>query len=369
MSEQTKNPSAGDALAAAERVADLAHELRSPLGGIESMIALLGESKSASDQDALIAGLRSAAAHLRTVANTLLKPETRTAHTVTVSDALRFFSVSARSRARSVGMAFHQEIEPGCGNLIIGDGTALRQMLENLVDNAIRHSGANEIALHVKPSAADTQQVRFEVTDCGKGMDPTVAARLNGEVTAGAGMGLSIVSRLARAQGGSSGVAARGDGPGCCVWFTTPVVGLREAARSAVVPEEQLAAPILVVEDDAVNQLLLKTVLGHLGHAVETTHSPIQALELLRVNHYSAIFSDMSMPEMDGWNFIRQMRANGCNLPIVGVTGHVLAEDKKRTMDAGANWVVEKPVTVHDLRQALIAIGLRDPMLRQVSAA
>lgn len=366
MTEQTKNLAASKTIAAAKRVADLAHELRSPLGGIESMIALLGESKAASDQDALIAGLRAAAAHLRTVANTLLRPDQRNAEAVVVGEALAFFAVSARARARAASMAFHQDIEPSCQNMILADGTALRQMLENLVDNAIRHSGGNEVSLHVRPAATDPAQACFEVLDTGKGcasMAGPCGATQNGS------KGLGIVSRLARDAGGSSGFSPRSDGPGCTAWFTVPVSGRREVARPVVRPAQAVAAPILVVEDDANNQLLLKTVLGHLGYAIEAAQSAGEAMELLRNGAYSAIFSDRNIPGADGSVFIGELRAAGCTLPIIGVTDHVLPADKQRTLEAGADWVVEKPVTVHDLRQALIATGLRDPMLRQVSSA
>lgn len=366
MTEQLKNAPVGETLAAAERVADLAHELRSPLGGIESMIALLGESKAASEQDALIAGLRSAAAHLRTVANRLLRQDARAAESVVVSDALAFFSVSARARARAGNMVFHQDVDPICAATIVADATTLRQMLENLVDNAIRHSGGNTITLRVTPTEGDSGQVCFEVLDTGAGE----TSRAGGaETDKTGGKGLAIVANLARSGGGASGFGPRSDGPGCRAWFTVPVLGRRDAIGQNAAPTPVAVAPILVVEDDAINQLLLKTVLGHLGYTIEPAQSVAEALALLRTGTYSAIFSDMSIPDVDGWTFVRQLRQSGCTIPIVGVTGHVLPEDKRRTLDAGADWVVEKPVTVHDLRQALIATGLRDPMERQVNAA
>ena len=373
MSDTSKSP-AGETMNP-DRIADMAHELRSPLGGIESMISLLGESKSAADQAALIAGLKSAAAHLRSVANQLLRPETNAAESVRLGDAVRFFAVSARSRARAAGMRFRQEIAPDCDGMMIADGIALRQMLENVVDNAIRHSNGGEIVLRVRqrPDAPGGDMVECAVLDDGAGFESGAASRLfrRGETsgaTSGSGLGLSIVARLAEAAGGKCGAGPRADAGGACVWFALPACA-RQAARAPQTPTPVEATPILVVDDDPMSRLLMKTVLGHLGHAAETAESPGEATALMQDRVFSAIFTDVAMPGTDGWAFIRALRRAGVEVPIVGVTGRVLPEDRKRTKEAGADWMIDKPVTIHDLRQALIAIGLRDPMIRQVSAA
>lgn len=378
MSEQIKNSNGVEAMSI-DRVADMAHELRSPLGGIESMISLLGQSRSPGDQDALIAGLRSAAAHLRTVANAMLKPdELPGSQSVSVADAIKFFSVAAGSRARAAGIAYRQDVAPACEGMVVADGTALRQMLENVVDNAIRHGGAGEIILRVQPitNTAGGAMVEFSVLDSGPGIDLATAPSLfdrgetRGSATAGSGIGLSIVSRLASQAGGTCGAGGRGDQKGACVWFTVPAnIARKPTQESDGVPPAAIQTPILVVDDDPMSRLLLKTVLGHLGHPAETASSPAEALTLMQDRVFAAVFTDMTMPGMDGWSFIRTLRQGGADLPVVGVSGRVTPEEKKRTIDAGANWVIDKPVTIHDLRQALIAIGLRDPMVRQVSAA
>jgi len=374
MTEQPKSSDTADGAAlSSEHLANLAHELRSPLGGIEAMIALLGETRAASDQERLIEGLKAASAHLRAVANALLQPKAPTASSVTVGDALKMFAVAAASRAAGRGLTFRQEMDPASASAIVADGTALRQILENLVDNAVRHAAEGAVSLKVGLSDA---LLRFEVVNCGKGIAPLDAGRMFARTSSpdarpdGGGLGLNIVAELVGRQGGHCGAEALSEPAGTRVWFTLPVIG-HAKAEPREIPTVTPVARLLVVEDDATNRLLLKTVLEHMGYAVDTTGSPTEALGLIQTG-YAGLFTDMTMPEMDGWTLIRAIRAKGgayARLPIIGVTGRVAPEETARVIEAGGNWVVEKPVTIHDLRQALMATGLSDPMARQVASA
>lgn len=361
----------GDSLA--ERTADMAHELRSPLGGIESMLAALSATGARSDQEALIAGLKSAAAHLRNVANQMLKPSEASAAQMTpVTDAVKLFTVSAKSRAAAAGVPFRVSVAPGCEGVLVANGTVLRQMLENVVDNAIRHGGG-DVVLSV---GVESEMVTFEVVDQGAGMDGAVAAQAfrrgetMGAKSGGAGLGLAIVSRLVEEAGGACGAGPRQDGAaGTRVWFNVPVAGRKVEAEAQPAPEQPRGAPVLVVDDDPMSQVLMKTVLGHLGHDCETVASAIEAMVVMQDRVFSAVFTDLTMPGMNGWAFIQMLRREGVEIPIVGVSGRVTPEDKRRTIEAGANWALEKPVTVHDIRQALVVVGLADAMERQVRAA
>jgi two-component system sensor histidine kinase EvgS len=354
----------------AEQAADMAHELRSPLGGIESMLAQLSEATARSDQEALIAGLKAAAAHLRNVANAMLRPESPAGEATPVADAIRMFAVSARSRAAAAGHAFRCDVAADCEGVSVANGTALRQMLENVFDNALKHGGGN-VVLRV---ALRGEMVEFQVVDHGPGMNGEGAAQIfrrgetMGAKSGGSGLGLAIVARLAEANGGTCGAGPRSDGAtGASVWFTLPVASRKAGAEP--VEDAPRGAPVLVVDDDAMSQLLMKTILGHLGYECETVGSAIEAMVVMQDRVFSAVFTDLTMPGMNGWAFIQMLRREGVEVPIVGVSGRVTPEDKRRTIEAGANWALEKPVTIHDIRQALVAIGLRDPMQRQVHAA
>jgi CheY-like chemotaxis protein/anti-sigma regulatory factor (Ser/Thr protein kinase) len=362
-----------------ERLADLAHELRAPLGGIDAMVALLAESRAASDQEKLIEGLKAASAHLRSVANALLQPRIDPMRSVAVEDGLKFFAVAAASRAAARGLAYRQTLAAACERAIVADGTVLRQILENLVDNAVRHAEGGEVTLAVglDEGEKDSRCLRFEMTNRGAPLSPSEAGALfTRQQTpehrpSGAGLGLSIVAGLVSAAGGAYGVVPAGAGAGVTVWFTLPITGF---AASETKPPVAATPPIrlLIVEDDATNQLLLKTVLEHMGYVADTTGSPNEALRLLAQTPYAAVFTDISMPEMDGRDLIRAIRAlpgPASEMPVICVTGRVLPEDTRMVLQAGGNWVVRKPVTIHDLRQALIATGLRDPLARQVSSA
>lgn len=380
MSGQSNSADLGlEAGMSAERLADLAHELRAPLGGIDAMVTLLAESRAVSDQEKLIEGLKAASAHLRSVANSLLQPRVDPRNSVTVEDGLKFFSVAAASRAAARGVAYRQTLDKACEGAIIADGTALRQILENLIDNAVRHADGGEITLSVSKdgSAETTRALRFEITNRGDAL-PAAGAGLMftrqqtpDHKPAGAGLGLSIVAGLVSAAGGAYGAANTVDCSGVTVWFTLPVTGFAERKAEAPI----VAAPpvrLLIVEDDVTNQLLLKTVLEHMGYVAETTGSASDALRRVSETDYAAVFTDLGMPEMNGLDMIRSIRSMkgpAATMPIICVTGRVLPEDTRMVLQAGGNWVVRKPVTIHDLRQALIATGLRDPLARQVSSA
>jgi CheY-like chemotaxis protein len=348
------------------RMADVAHELRSPLGGIDAMIELLAGTRTNADQERLIAGLRAASAHMRAVASEVIGSGRggRRGEPVSVGEMMADFAVAAGARARARELLYVEDVSIPCETALVADGVALRQMLENLIDNAFRFTARGVVSARVTPvlDAAGAPQVRFEILDEGEGLSDAEMAEVFGRgVTfgkpgAGAGLGLSIVSRLAATLGGSCGVSRRTDKPGASFWFTLPVVGYREQPA----PEQtgnagpKARATILIVDDDATSRLLMTTVLDHLGFDTEATGSPTQALDRMAERSFAAVFTDMSMPEMDGCALISAIRAlpNG-GLPIVAVTGRVMAGDKAALTAAGCDDIVEKPVTIHDLRQAL----------------
>lgn len=362
----------GAITAAAERMADMAHELKSPLGGIDAMIELLASTRPSPEQEKLIAGLRAASAHMRSVAREVIDPvPSRDQDTVTVGEHLSLFSVSCLARARTRELLYRQEIAPPCETALVSSGKALRQMLENLVDNAFKHTEKGVILLRVTPAlgADGAPMVRFDVIDEGPGLTGEQARQIFergvtlADRVAGSGLGLSIVSRVAGEQGGSCGAAPRPDRQGAMFWFTLPVVGYKqvEAPVANGASHRNPGQPILIVDDDPTSRRLLSTVLDHLGFETFETESPKAALEMLAKGSFAAICSDISMSEMNGLDFIAAVRGlpgEVARLPVISVSGHSTPEARAELRSAGFDASVDKPLTIHELRKALIVTGL-----------
>ncbi|MCA0422275.1 MAG: hybrid sensor histidine kinase/response regulator [Proteobacteria bacterium] len=358
--------------ALAERLADMAHELRSPLGGIDAMIELLASTKPNAEQERLISGLRAASAHMRSLAREVIVPGAEPRSEATqVGVVLQQFSVAGVARARARELLYMQEVASPCETALVGSGVVLRQMLENLVDNAFRHAEKGVVSLRVTPALAPdgAPVVRFDVLDEGPGLTTEQAQRIFArgvtldDRSSGSGLGLAIVAKLAASHGGTCGASPRPDRPGAMVWFTLPVIGYCEAAKDEPATATHINAgrPILLVDDDATGRRLLRTVLDHLGFETRETESPRQALEWLETGSFAGVCTDISMAEMNGFEFIAAVRSlpgEAARLPVISVSGHTSADDHAALKAAGCDAWVDKPLTIHELRKALRATGL-----------
>lgn len=374
-------PVPGDVLTA-EAIADLAHELRSPLGGIEAMVDLLATTTRNPDQEQVIDGLKAAAAHLRAVAADLIgsgkagqKPRK------SVAEVLAAFAVASRARASAKGLRFVDSIDDWCGEVTATDSVAMRQILENLVDNAFRLTADGEIAFNATPvdRTNPARGIRLELCDNGPGLSADESAlvfqrgtMLPGRV-GGTGLGLSIVADIASRLGGRCGATSQGAGCGATFWVELPVMAMERsnAAAADFDPERDSARPILIVEDDAASRALLDTVLSHLGFTCISCPSPVEALDLLKERAVLAVMTDFAMPGMDGSAFVAAIRAMAGSvrqIPVIAVTGRVDPESKAQLLAAGCSDIVEKPLTIHDLRQALFRTNLLDNV-RKAKAA
>jgi len=371
----SQNQSAGHGRPSAltpDALADLAHELRSPLGGIEAMVELLAESVGRDRQDEVIDGLKAAAAHLRAVAAGLLGPA-GSAGQHDVEALIRSFSVATRARASLRALGFVERIDSSCTAIRMSDPVAVRQILENLVDNAIRLTPSGTIILDAAPCrSGDQQGLRLSVRDEGPGLGDHDAqkvfergAMLPGRA-GGTGLGLAIVAELVRKLGGSCGAGNRPDGRGAEFWVELPVAPASEATgpvtgQTGNSPYVNPGCPILIIDDDVSSRTLLTTVLDHLGFEAEACPSPMTALTILRSRPVLAVMTDVVMPEMDGCTLVSTIRAldgSSARLPIIAVTGKTDRETAQRLAEAGCDGVIGKPITVHDLRQMLLRTGL-----------
>jgi CheY-like chemotaxis protein len=364
----------------AQAVAEIAHELRSPLGGIEAMASILRQTGLSAEQTRLVDGLLAAAQHLRAVASDILDERAGdTGHLVceeadvALSPFIAALAVSAEARARAKGLAFELVMDPAVSPVVLADGRRIRQMLENLLDNAIKVTSTGTIRLslsHVDRRGA-FEGLRFEVEDTGPGFTAAQAAmlfrsfgRLDNGVP-GTGIGLSMVRRFAHAMGGEAGCNGR-PGEGATFWFTLRLKLPAEASGNnpatddghAEKVSESATRRILVVDDNQANRMIMAAVLEHFGFEMAEAATAEDALSLIPQGGFTAVMMDQTLPGMTGLEALQSIRAMPeplCSLPVIPVTGRVSKADRLAFEAAGGNGFIEKPVTARAVREALEA--------------
>jgi CheY-like chemotaxis protein len=292
--------------------------------------------------------------------------------------------------ARSKGLGLQVRVEPSVPRPLRGDGGRLRQVLVNLVGNAVKFTerGAVTIAIGLRVDAGRRVQVRFEVADTGIGIEPAMQARIfepfvqaDGTATrkhGGSGLGLAICRQLVALMHGEFGVTSE-PGRGSVFWFVVPLA--RPAAQVAADPGSEsrtlrladagVRAPgrrILVVEDNLVNQQVALGFLNALGHRCDLVPGGEEALAALQRSRYDAVLMDCQTPGMDGFaatRAIRDLEARGVLAPprlaIIATTAHALAGDRERCFEAGMDGYLSKPFTLDSLAAALRQVLEREP--------
>jgi CheY-like chemotaxis protein len=261
--------------------------------------------------------------------------------------------------------------------LVRGDPARLRQVLTNLVGNAVKFTDHGEVVVRfsVASGAGGMAELHFEVADTGVGIAKENQARIfesfsqeDGSTTrryGGTGLGLTISKQLVELMGGSIGLTSE-PGQGSAFRFsvrlpevmhapavaTIPVTGLARAARSG----RQLRGRVLLVEDNAVNQAVAMGMLDALGCHVTVAADGREAIDRLAVEQFDAILMDCQMPVMDGFEATRAIRSRegfGARLPIVALTANAVVGDRERCLAAGMDAYLSKPFRLEQLADVL----------------
>jgi CheY-like chemotaxis protein len=254
------------------------------------------------------------------------------------------------------------------------DAGKLRQVLLNLVGNAIKYTESGEVKLRARLASTnepETAQVRFEVEDSGPGMSredcqriffPFVQVGDQAPAQAGTGLGLAISKQYAELMGGRIGVASE-PGKGSVFYFIIPMRVLPSVAepeepkrgRILGLAEGQPRCRLLIVEDQPENRLLLRRALDPLGFELREAVNGQEAVALFEQWHPDLIWMDIRMPVMDGLEAVRRIRAitAGASTKIVALTAHALEEERKTIMAAGFDDLVRKPFREQEIFDAL----------------
>jgi len=295
--------------------------------------------------------------------------------------------------ARHKGLRLLVETDARLARAYIGDELRLRQVLVNLLGNAIKFTSQGEVRLRVscRPTGPGEQQLRFEVLDTGIGISPEQQGRLfqafsqaDSSITrqhGGSGLGLVISQRLVQAMG-SPGINLRSTlQQGSCFSF---LLDLRlcsaeqeqtllasQASREQDMPA-RLQGRILLVEDNPINQEVGRAQLHELGLSVSLAENGAEALQQLEDADFDLVLMDIQMPVMDGYAATRQLRARGCTLPIIALTAAALVEDQQKAQAAGMSDHLAKPIGTRELRQVLarwLRAGTQAPAAMPVQAS
>ena len=363
-------------------LAQMSHELRTPLNAIIGYAHLLGRDRPelTERQSSGLATIHESGQHLLTLINDILDLARVEAGKMSLHPAAvnlgTFLQVLAnimRVKAEEKGLGFSCELAPGLPAAVAVDETRLRQVLLNLLGNAVKFTDSGTVSLRVLPASPTevpesqgdeaTARLRFEVADSGIGMTPQQLGRIFQPFEqvasaqrreGGTGLGLAISQQLVRLMGGNIDVASE-PGKGSTFWFEI-AVPVAASGPAAVTPQETPAGyegerkRLLVVDDVPQNRALMLDLLQDAGFIVAAATNGLECLVLLDSFRPDLILMDVMMPVMDGHETTRQIRRmpGWGNLPIVAVTASAGAEDERKSMDAGVNAFLAKPID-HDL--------------------
>jgi len=372
---QTRQIAEQKAQAAAEAkgifLATVSHEVRTPLNGILGIAQLLEGADLSEEHTNLVRTLRRSGHMLNSILSDILDySKIEKEHIVLESLPVSLAELSRdlyqlwHAHAADQGLELALVLDPALPAWLLCDPTRLKQILNNLISNALKFTEDGSVTVCFE---ARGEGLSVSVTDTGIGIPReavdkifTMFEQADGSTTrqyGGTGLGLAISRRLARLMGGDLSVASS-PGRGSCFSLTLP---LRESAapraRASVARADIAGLRVLVAEDNAINQLVVRRLLEQQGAEVEVVSNGLEAVQSWKRAPPDVILMDCQMPVCDGYTATRLLRQAGAHLPILALTANTLEGDRQRCLEAGMDAHISKPV---DLNQLLVVLARAD---------
>jgi signal transduction histidine kinase/CheY-like chemotaxis protein len=370
-------------------LANVSHEIRTPLNGILGMTRLVLDGPLTEEKRSDLEVVRVSGESLLNIINDVLDSSKIEAGQLTIDMApfalrqlVHEIEILFTARAREKNLELHLDYDPTLPERVIGDAGRIRQIVTNLVSNAIKFTGQGSVTIQVEKHHRTYSEVRLRISvrDTGIGiadehhdklfakftqLDPSAARKYGGT-----GLGLAISKRLAELMGGSVGFTSRlGAGSTFCFDMTLRIDSakpnelLTEPRASASGFRYKNRLRILVAEDNAVNQRVLVRCLEKLGCQVDIASNGVEALEKWRPSLYHLVLMDCQMPEMDGYEATAQIRSQEhgqSHTPIVAITAHAMNGDRERCKRAGMDDYLSKPIDFDQLTRVVASCAGRN---------
>ncbi|MCT7985343.1 ATP-binding protein [Laspinema sp. A4] len=385
---QTREAALEAAQAKSQFLANMSHEIRTPMHGVLGMAALMLHTDLTPKQQEYAETIRISAKHLLGIINDILdfsKLEAGEMHLETLDfdlyDCLQEVMNLFKPQAEDQGIILKLYYEEQVPRFVRGDPSRLRQILLNLVSNAIKFTPSGSISLEAKLEGKTNRKTRvyFQVTDTGIGIPPEAQANLfqsfsqvdpsTSRQYGGTGLGLAICEQLVSIMQGEIGVISEVN-QGSTFWFTLPFQTAhrhRKPARESLEGIEwdslekmgdrslyngKKDLKILVVEDHLINQTVILSQLETLGYQADCVANGIEALKCLEAQNYDIVLMDCQMPLMDGYTATQELRrreGNQSRTVVIALTAHAMKADREKCLASGMDDYLSKPVDEEDL--------------------
>lgn len=362
-----------------EFLANMSHEIRTPLGAVLGFAELLQDpSQSTKDRQDCVAVILRNGRQLGKLINEILdlskiesgKLELEKSEFVLselVEEVTALLNVEAQAKGIAINVTFEQSLPPK----LISDSTRIRQVLINLVGNAIKFTSRGSVSLHVR--AVDSQ-LEFTVTDTGIGMTPEQASRIfeafvqaDSTMTrkyGGTGLGLALSRTLARALNGDLKLVSTAPGKGTTFVFSVETQVASSSLSKKIVAEAVVSEPcatdlrgmkILVVDDSPDNRVLITRILTKAGAEVASAADGALGADRALEGEYDVVLMDIQMPRVDGFQALKLLQSRGYVRPVIALTAHAMAGDREKCLSAGFMDHLSKPIDSTNLVAVIAA--------------
>ena len=374
-----KTAAEAGSIAKSEFLANISHEIRTPMNGVIGNVQLLRFTELTDEQKQYVEFIEADANHLVSVINDVLDISKIEAGKIdleqtpfSLHNCISDLTRPQESRIHAKGLSLQTDIDSNIPEILTGDPLRLKQVLRNLLGNAVKFTEAGGIQIRIAMLERNDKKVRlcFSIIDTGIGIKPEAVEKIftpfsqaDASMTrrfGGTGLGLSICSRLVGLMGGNIRVESL-EGKGSTFHVTLPFfvseqpLTTHDASKLATTLPVWEGAPlrILLVDDSLTNLAMVANLLRRLGHEVTSCSDGSEALEQWRSNQFDRILMDIQMPVMDGIEATRiireQEKKSGKHIPIIALTAHALNEQRNHLLVSGFDGYVSKPIDLATL--------------------